>query len=133
MSIFCTSWCYKTSKRSSERSSKREILKKILTILCSNYCTPSYYISRFLKIESWDIITWDIKLHNVGPNLSQITQLCENMISREKWLIILFSIYYLLSWQNFSKKLCDRSWDITLNNFGPNWVQILFFFQKGIF
>ena len=36
----------------------------------------------------------------------------------------------------FQKKknnLCDRSWDIRLNNFGPNWTQILLFFEKEIF
>ena len=33
----------------------------------------------------------------------------------------------------FKKKLCDRSWDIRLNNFGPNWAQILLLLEKGIF
>ena len=32
-----------------------------------------------------------------------------------------------------SKKLCDRSWDTRLNNFGPNWVQFLLLFEKRIF
>ena len=31
------------------------------------------------------------------------------------------------------KKLCDRSWNIRLNYFGPNWAQILLFLEKGIF
>ena len=31
------------------------------------------------------------------------------------------------------KKLCDRPWDIRLNNFGPNWAQILLLPEKRIF
>ena len=31
------------------------------------------------------------------------------------------------------KKLCDRSWDIRLNHFGPSWTQILLLLEKGIF
>ena len=31
------------------------------------------------------------------------------------------------------KKLCDRSWDIRLNNFGLNWAQILLLLEKEIF
>ena len=31
------------------------------------------------------------------------------------------------------KKICDRSWDIRLDNFGPNWAQILLLLEKGIF
>ena len=33
----------------------------------------------------------------------------------------------------FQKKLCDKSWDIRLNNFGLNWAQILLFLEKEIF
>ena len=33
----------------------------------------------------------------------------------------------------FKKKLCDRSWDIRINNFGTNWAQILFLLEKGVF
>ena len=33
----------------------------------------------------------------------------------------------------FKKKLCDRLWDITLNNFWTNWAQILLLLEKGIF
>ena len=33
----------------------------------------------------------------------------------------------------FKKKLCDRSWDIRLNNFGPSWAQILLLLEKGVF
>ena len=33
----------------------------------------------------------------------------------------------------FQKKLCDNSWGIRLNNFRPNWVQILHLLEKGIF
>ena len=35
--------------------------------------------------------------------------------------------------QKKKKNLCDRSWDIRLNNFGPNWPQILLLLEKGIF
>ena len=31
----------------------------------------------------------------------------------------------------FQKKLCDRSRDIRLNNFGPNWYQIVLLIEKG--
>ena len=31
----------------------------------------------------------------------------------------------------FKKKLCDRSRDIRLNNFGPNWYQIVLLIEKG--
>ena len=30
------------------------------------------------------------------------------------------------------KKLCGRSWDIRLNNFGPNWAQILLLLEEEI-
>ena len=33
----------------------------------------------------------------------------------------------------FQKTLCERSWDISLNNFGPNWAQIVLFLEKMIF
>ena len=31
----------------------------------------------------------------------------------------------------FLKKLCDRSRDIRLNNFGPNWYQVVLLIEKG--
>ena len=31
----------------------------------------------------------------------------------------------------FQKKLCDRSRDIRLNSFGPNWYQIVLLIEKG--
>ena len=78
MSIFCTSWCRKTLKRSSEGKSWDTRLHKFgpnwaqivtsregnfLGKLTNNsfaYCMSSYYISRFLESESWDITAWDI-------------------------------------------------------------------------
>ena len=33
----------------------------------------------------------------------------------------------------FQKNLCDRSWDIRLNNFGSNCVQIVLLLEKRIF
>ena len=33
----------------------------------------------------------------------------------------------------FWNKLCDRSWDIRLNNFGRNWSQIVLSLEKRIF
>ena len=53
---------------------------------------------------------------------------------REKWPILPFWIYHVPSCQNVKKKkICDRSWDIRLNSFGPNWAQILLLLEKGIF
>ena len=33
----------------------------------------------------------------------------------------------------FKTKLCGRSWDIGLNNFGPNWAKIVILLEKMIF
>ena len=95
LSVYYASSCHKTSKRSSASDHEIQeciILSQIrpkltlppnrfflrkLTLPCYNYCTPSYYISNFLESESWDIIAWDIWLHNFGPNWRKNAQLCK--------------------------------------------------------
>ena len=57
----------------------------------------------------------------------------------ENWLMLPLSIYCVPSRWNVSKKkkkkrqLCDRSWDIRFNNFGPNWVEIILLLERMIF
>ena len=43
------------------------------------------------------------------------------------WPLLIIMLKY------FQKTLCERSWDISLNNFGPNWAQIVLFLEKMIF
>ena len=44
-------------------------------LLWSNYGTPLYHISKFKESESCDIIAWELRLHNFGPNWAQNAQL----------------------------------------------------------
>ena len=52
------------------------------------------------------------------------------------WKLNNVNIVYLLCLillKCFKKNLYDRSWDIRLNNFGSNWVLIIFLPEKKIF
>ena len=67
------------SKLGPERESlprKGTFLVNCLILLWPNYCTPSYYISKFSENESWNIIARDKSLHNVGPNWVQVAHMC---------------------------------------------------------
>ena len=60
-------------------------------LLWSNYCTPSYYIPKFLKSESWDIIVWDIRFHNFLPKLGPNCTIVLKQESGENWPMLKFA------------------------------------------
>ena len=53
-----------------------------LILVWSNYCIPSYYVSKFLETELLDIISRDIRLFSSGLICARIAQTCFSTVSR---------------------------------------------------
>ena len=106
-------------------------MEKWQRLLLAIYCATSYQKPSKISSgsEKWDIIAWDIRLQNFGPNWAQIAQLCY----AEIWPMLPLPIYCTPSCQNTFKKVCGRLWHVRLNNFEPNWAQIVLLLERWFF
>ena len=114
-----------------------------LMLVWSNYCVPSYYVSKFLETELLDIISRDIRLFSSGLICARIAQTCFSTVSRlqsrfeetvsfsplisgESQLMLPLSIYWVPSCSNVNVNVKEilvtnheiRGWSI-LNQTGP--------------
>ena len=112
-------------------------MEKWQRLLLAIYCATSYQKPSKISSgsEKWDIIAWDIlcrilaqigpKLHNFVMRKSDQSYLCQYIAPHHAKCTP--------SCQNTFKKVCGRLWHVRLNNFEPNWAQIVLLLEKIIF